>query len=60
MCLFVCLFQVMERKYEQKCDIAPAITFDENSVVQLQIPDDGQTIENKWQILPLHRTSVSI
>ena len=47
-----------KRKYQQKYDIAPPVTFDGDQVT-LDIPDDGIQTDNGWEIIPIHKAPVS-
>ena len=49
----------MMRKYRQEYDIAPQITFGADHVA-LDIPDDGTQKGNEWEIIPVHKTQVSV
>ena len=55
----VFVLQVVKRKYQQECDIAPPITFAGDHVT-LDIPDDGTQTDNGWEILPLQKAHVSL
>ena len=52
-----CLLQEVKKRYQQKYDIAPPITFHGDKVA-LEIPDDGTPTESGWEIVPAHKAHV--
>ena len=51
---------MVKKQYQQKCDIAPPVTFGETEgCITLDIPDDGTQANNGWGIVPLQKPHVS-